>query len=74
MFSVARKTLPLALAAFLAALLLASTNVKPVSAGVLTDWTYGIATHYGGAQEGMNPNNPSYGTKEGKERWSVFFF
>jgi len=27
----------------------------PASAGVLTDWTHGIATHYGGAQEGMNP-------------------
>lgn len=44
--------------AFLATLALAS-------AGTLTDWTDGIATHYGGAQEGMDPNNPSYGTKEG---------
>lgn len=35
------------------------------SAGTLTDWTDGIATFYGGAQEGMDPNSPSYGTKEG---------
>lgn len=63
--------LPLALAAFLAAL---SSSPSPmVSAGVLTDWTYGIATHYGGAQEGMNPNNPSYGTKEGREFFLFFF-
>lgn len=27
--------------------------------------TSGIATHYGGAQEGMNPSSESYGTKEG---------
>ena len=42
--------LPLALVAFLAAI-----SAQQASAGVLTDWTYGIATHYGGAQEGMNP-------------------
>lgn len=43
-----RLALPCALVAFLAA-------VSQASAGALTDWTYGIATHYGGAQEGMNP-------------------
>ena len=43
-----RLALPCALVAFLAA-------ASQASAGVLTDWTYGIATHYGGAQEGMNP-------------------
>jgi hypothetical protein len=43
-----RLALPCALVAFLAL-------VSQASAGVLTDWTTGIATHYGGAQEGMNP-------------------
>ena len=43
-----RLALPCALVAFLALL-------SQARAGVLTDWTYGIATHYGGAQEGMNP-------------------
>jgi hypothetical protein len=35
------------------------------SAEVLTDWTDGIATFYGGAPDGMDPHSHSYGTKEG---------
>ncbi|CAL8464429.1 g3964 [Coccomyxa elongata] len=31
----------------------------------LSDWHSGIATNYGGAQDGMNPYDPSFGTKEG---------
>lgn len=30
----------------------------------LSDWHSGIATNYGGAQDGMNPYDPSFGTKE----------
>ncbi len=30
----------------------------------LSDWHDGIATNYGGAQDGMNPYDPSFGTKE----------
>ncbi|KAL3135114.1 expansin-like protein [Trebouxia sp. C0010 RCD-2024] len=31
----------------------------------LSDWMPGLATNYGGPSEGMNPNSPSYGLKEG---------
>lgn len=30
----------------------------------LSDWHSGIATNYGGAQDGMSPYDPSFGTKE----------
>ena len=47
-------------------LAVAALAAAPIaSAGVLNDWTDGIATFYGGAPDGMSPHNPSYGTKEG---------
>ncbi len=30
-----------------------------------TDWRTGIATNYGGAQDGDDPSSPSYGTSIG---------
>ena len=32
------------------------------TASLPTAWTQGIATNYGGAQDGMNPSSPSFGT------------
>ncbi len=34
----------------------------------LSDWHSGIATNYGGAQDGMSPYDPSFGTKEVREK------
>lgn len=48
-----------------AALLLALAAALQAASGVpLSDWHDGIATNYGGAQDGMNPYDPSFGTKE----------
>lgn len=33
------------------------------AAAPLSDWHSGIATNYGGAQDGMNPYDPSFGTQ-----------
>lgn len=30
----------------------------------ITPWTQGIATNYGGAQDGLEPDQPSFGTKD----------
>ena len=47
------------------ALLLALAALLRSASGVpLSDWHDGIATNYGGAQDGMNPYDPSFGTKE----------
>jgi len=47
------------------ALLLALAAVARSASGVpLSDWHDGLATNYGGAQDGMNPYDPSFGTKE----------
>ena len=32
------------------------------TASLPTAWTQGIATNYGGAQDGMSPSSPSFGT------------
>lgn len=34
-----------------------------------TDWRTGIATNYGGAQDGDSPYSPSYGTSIGACGW-----
>ncbi|CAL5220563.1 g2600 [Coccomyxa viridis] len=48
------------------ALLLALAALLRSASGVpLSDWHDGIATNYGGAQDGMNPYDPSFGTKDG---------
>ena len=48
-----------------AAVLLALVAVLRSASGVpLSDWHDGIATNYGGAQDGMNPYDPSFGTKD----------
>lgn len=48
------------------ALLLAlAAALRTVSGVPLSDWHDGIATNYGGAQDGMNPYDPSFGTKDG---------
>ncbi|GAB4813674.1 hypothetical protein N2152v2_000720 [Parachlorella kessleri] len=36
-----------------------------VTSSTLSDWNDGILTFFGGAPDGMDPNSPSYGTKEG---------
>lgn len=47
------------------ALLLAlAAALRTVSGVPLSDWHDGIATNYGGAQDGMNPYDPSFGTKD----------
>ena len=47
------------------ALLLALAALLRSASGVpLSDWHDGLATNYGGAQDGMNPYDPSFGTKE----------
>eukprot|EP00884_Botryococcus_braunii_P005988 jgi/Botrbrau1/15390/Bobra.43_2s0018.1 len=52
------------LAALAAILLLLATNTNGQTA--LGDWRTGIATHYGGAQDGMDPYSPSFGTSVGR--------
>lgn len=47
---------------------LALSTMLPVTAQMLslpTDWRTGIATNYGGAQDGNSPYSPSYGTSIG---------
>ena len=42
--------------------------VQPVAGQIQslpTDWRSGIATNYGGAQDGDDPSSPSYGTSIG---------
>ena len=47
------------------ALLLALAALLRSASGVpLSDWHDGLATNYGGAQDGMNPYDPSFGTKD----------
>lgn len=47
------------------AVLLALIAALRSASGVpLSDWHDGIATNYGGAQDGMNPYDPSFGTKD----------
>ncbi|KAI7842109.1 hypothetical protein COHA_004303 [Chlorella ohadii] len=50
--------------ALLAALALAQL---PAAAAVkaISSWNSGIITHFGGAQDGMNPSSASFGTKDG---------
>lgn len=43
-------------------LLLLGLVSKSSAQTALTDWRTGIATHYGGAQDGMDPYSPSFGT------------
>jgi hypothetical protein len=42
--------------------------LQQAAAVPLSDWHSGIATNYGGAQDGMNPYDPSFGTKEVRRR------
>lgn len=44
----------------------AALSVVPKAAGVtpLSSWQKGIATNYGGAQDGLSPDQPSFGTLE----------
>jgi hypothetical protein len=54
-----------AVALTLALAALAASAPALTSATILTDWTDGIATFYGGAPDGMDPHSPSYGTSIG---------
>lgn len=51
-------------AAALLLVLMGASAGTPATAGY-GSVQYGRATFYGGAPDGMNPYNPSYGTKEG---------
>ncbi|KAK9839672.1 hypothetical protein WJX81_004788 [Elliptochloris bilobata] len=54
----------IAAAALCTALLLTSA-LRESGAVPLSDWHDGIATNYGGAQDGMSPYSPSFGTSQG---------
>jgi hypothetical protein len=45
-------------------LLLLATGATVLAQKPLGNWQNGIATNYGGAQDGMDPYSPSFGTKE----------
>eukprot|EP00891_Asterochloris_glomerata_P001624 jgi/Astpho2/1624/Aster-x1019 len=47
------------------ALLVAILSVRAAALTGLTDFQAGKITFYGGLQDGMNPNQPSFGTLDG---------
>ncbi|KAL4440265.1 hypothetical protein ABPG75_003266 [Micractinium tetrahymenae] len=55
----------------LAVLLAAAALPRAAAVKGLTDWSGGIITHFGGAQDGMDPSSPSFGTKDGSCGYGV---
>eukprot|EP00884_Botryococcus_braunii_P022964 jgi/Botrbrau1/9351/Bobra.354_2s0009.1 len=52
-------------------LMLLATGATVLAQKPLGSWQNGIATNYGGAQDGMDPYSPSFGTKEGSCGYGV---
>jgi hypothetical protein len=46
----------------LAAIMLSLLATRAAGVTPLSTWTQGIATNYGGAQDGLQPDQPSFGT------------
>ncbi len=44
--------------------MLTALAVPALGVTPLSTWTQGIATNYGGAQDGLQPDQPSFGTKD----------
>lgn len=52
------------MASALVVLLLLKLAVTVLAQRPLSSWQDGIATNYGGTQDGMDPYSPSFGTKD----------